>query len=503
MKRILQKIALTGMVLSSAVVVASAAIKLPNLFSSHMVLQRDLPVPIFGTADPGEKVSVMFAGQTAETTADKSGQWMVKLTPLQTAKTGQEMVVKGSNTITLTDILVGEVWLASGQSNMAGKFVKSKGRRIGPKDLKRDHSGFRFWNKNGAWKTLDEKSQGQCSRVGYYFAMKLYVELDIPIGMIQCASSGTPIQGWMEESVAEEIRNELGIPAHWRDPKHPDRAHVQYDTWIKPILPVTFRGVIWYQGERNAKTQTGWEYKALLPKLINSWRETWAAKAGTPMRKFPFYYVQVPSQAEGVEYPWLRDSMRRVLDTTENTGMAIFYDHGPSLHPENKKPSGERLALWALAKDYGKTKLVHCGPLLDAVAINGNTASLSFKHVGGGLKNVSGKKDLRFFEIAGKDAKYVPAKAWIEGDTVMVQSDEISAPTYVRYLFWKGEPNAEVSLINAEGIPASSFITDDLKPPREVLQKISPEELAAMKKKAAENKLKKKKMPPTKRGNRN
>jgi len=439
---------------------ARAEVKTANLFTDHMVLQRDLPVPIFGTATAGEKVSVSFDGQTVETTADDAGKWTVKLNPLRTSRTGKEMVIKGSNTINLSDILVGEVWLCSGQSNMAGKFAAAKGRAIDPADLAREHAGLRFINKNGSWMSLSDKTQNNCSRVGYYFGMKLYEELGVPIGLIQCASSGTPIQSWMSASVAEEIRKELAIPKHWGDPKNPDRAHKEYDAWIEPILPVAFRGVIWYQGERNAKTQTGWEYKDLLPHLINSWRETWAAEAGTPPRAFPFYYVQVPSQAEGMEYPWLRDSMRRALDSTENTGMAIFYDHGPSLHPENKKPSGERLALWARAKDYGQTDLVHCGPLLDEVTLSGNQATLTFKHIGSGLKNVSDEKNLRFFEIAGADAQYAPATAEIVGDTVVVKSAEIAKPVYVRYLFWKGEPNAEFSLMNAEGIPAASFITD-------------------------------------------
>lgn len=332
--------------------------------------------------------------------------------------------------------------------------------------------------------SLSEETQKNCSRVGYYFGMKLYEELDIPIGLIQCATSGTPIQSWMPASTAEKIRKDLGIPEHWGDPQKPDRAHVEYDEWIKPILPVSFRGVIWYQGERNAKTQTGWEYKALLPCLINSWRETWAAEAGTPPRAFPFYYVQVPSQAEGAEYPWLRDSMRRVLDTTENTGMAVFYDYGPSLHPDNKKPAGERLALWALAKDYGQTDLVHCGPLLDKVTIDGSKAVLSFTHIGGGLKNNTGEKNLKFFEIAGADAVYAPATAEIVGNTVVVESAEIKNPVYVRHLFWKGEPNAEFSLMNAEGIPAASFITDDLKPERIPLEEVSADKVAADRKKA-------------------
>ncbi|MCP4190185.1 MAG: sialate O-acetylesterase [Planctomycetaceae bacterium] len=459
---ILSSLVMTLMVTTNA----WADVQLSNLFTDQMVLQRELPVPIFGTASPGEQVSVSFAGQLQTTLADQQGNWMVKLAPLKTSSAAQQMVIKAANTIRLSDILVGEVWLCSGQSNMAGKFSAAKGRSLSPQDLTRDHAGFRFCNKNSGWKSLNEKTQSSCSQVGYYFGMKLYQELGVPIGLIQRATSGTPIQSWMEQSVAEEIRQELAIPKDWGDPKQPNRAHREYDAWVRPLLPVAFRGVIWYQGERNAKTQTGWEYQHLLKRLIESWRETWATTNGGPLRKFPFYYVQVPSQQQGQEYPWLRDSMRRVLDTTENTGMAIFYDHGPDLHPKNKKPSGERLALWALAKDYGRSKLVHCGPLLDQVAIVDGKAILSFRHVGGGLQSMAGGPQLSFFEIAGTDGQYVPAQASIVGDTVIVRSGKIRSPAFVRYLFWKGEPNAEISLINAEGLPASSFMTDNLKPAR-------------------------------------
>ena len=229
------------------------------------------------------------------------------------------------------------------------------------------------------------------------------------------------------------------------------------------------RGVVWYQGERNAKTYTGWEYRELLPYLIDTWRHLWAERAGLEVRKFPFYFVQPPAQeakSDDEEWPWLRDSMRRALGTTENTGMVVFYDYGPSLHPEDKEPAGNRLALWALAKDYGKTGLVFSGPLLDKVTIQGDKAVLSFKYVGGGLKNKSGGSSLKFFEIAAKDGNYVPADASIEGDKVVVRAKEVPTPVSVRYLFRKQPPDAEVSLVNAEGLPASSFITDDSKPPR-------------------------------------
>jgi sialate O-acetylesterase len=242
---------------------------------------------------------------------------------------------------------------------------------------------------------------------------------------------------------------------------------VQFTAWLDPIAPVAMRGVVWYQGERNAKTSTGWEYRDLLPHLITTWRTLWADRAAAEVRAFPFYFVQVPTQAADGEWPWLRDGMRRAVDKVENTGMAVFYDYGPGLHPENKQPAGRRLALWALANDYGQKDLVHCGPLLDEVRIEDGRAVLTFKHVGGGLKSASGTKELKFFEIAGKDGRYVDADARLEGDTVVVRSDKIAEPVYVRYLFRKPEPGPEVSLLNAEGLPASPFITDDFKPFRE------------------------------------
>ncbi|MDP6636745.1 MAG: sialate O-acetylesterase [Phycisphaerae bacterium] len=441
-------------------------VALPAVFSDKMVLQRDLPVPVWGTASPREKISVSFANQTVTTAADGQGKWMVKLNPLKTSETERKMTVKGSNVITFSGVLVGEVWLCSGQSNMAMKFVKSKGRSIDPKAFKQDLSRFRFIARQG-WTALTPRSQQSLSCVAYYFGIELYRELKIPIGLILRYNSGTPIQAWMPKDASEVIRKKLNIPKDWKDNAPNRLPGVQFDDKIAPIAPVAFRGVIWYQGERNAKARTGWEYDRLLGFHIKTWRELWAERSGLKLRKFPFYYVQVPTQESPVdaEWPWLRDAMRRTLDSTENTGMAIYYDYGPSLHPANKQPAGKRLSLWALARDYGRKNLVHCGPLLDKIQIKDARAVLTFKHVGGGLKSASGGK-LKFFEIAGKDGKYVAAEAGIEGQTVVVQSTKVSKPVYVRYLFRKPQPNAEVSLINTEGLPASSFMTDNFKPPR-------------------------------------
>ena len=452
-----------------------AEVKVPSIIGDGMVLQRELPVPVWGSANPGESVRVSFDGQSVSAKADTSGQWMVNLAPLQASKTGREMIIKGSNTLTIKDVLVGEVWLCSGQSNMADSFNKAKGRKIDPADLQAVASGVRFYAPefknpvNGNWCGLNEQSQNQLTRVGGYFGIRLYKELGIPIGLIEAYFSATPIQAWMPKEATERIRTKLEIPPDWNEPAPISQPGFQFDQHIAPILPVAMRGVVWYQGERNAKTYTGWEYRELLPYMIDTWRHLWAERTGLEVRKFPFYFVQPPAQeakSDDEEWPWLRDSMRRALGTTENTGMVVFYDYGPSLHPEDKEPAGNRLALWALAKDYGKTGLVFSGPLLDKVTIQGDKAVLSFKYVGGGLKNKSGGSSLKFFEIAAKDGNYVPADASIEGDKVVVRAKEVPTPVSVRYLFRKQPPDAEVSLVNAEGLPASSFITDDSKPPR-------------------------------------
>ncbi len=286
-----------------------AEVTLPDIFGSGMVLQRELPVPVWGMAGIGEKISVSFAGQEVHTTADKGGNWMVRLEPLKTSKQNRRLVVKGSNTITLDRVLVGEVWLCSGQSNMAGKFVAAKGRVLGPEAFKRDLSGFRFSNSRG-WYTMSEDNQNLISCVAYYFGNELYKELDVPIGLVLRYNSGTPIQAWMPLAASEIIRKRLNIPADWNDAADNRNPAVQFNDKIAPIVPFAFRGTIWYQGERNAKAQTGWEYDKLLSFHVKTWRELWATRAKTEPRDFPFYYVQVPTQdssGDG-EWPWLREA---------------------------------------------------------------------------------------------------------------------------------------------------------------------------------------------------
>lgn len=446
---------------------AAADVVLPAIFSNDMVLQRELPVPIWGTADSGETVTVTFGGQSRQATAGADGNWMIRLDPLATSSQTRTLIVEGKNRLELSGVLVGEVWLCSGQSNMADSFNSSRNRFIEPEYFDKGLARMRVSTRHG-WTGIDEKTQRSVSRVGFYFGEKLYRELNVPIGLILRYNSGTPIQSWMPKDDSEVIRKRLGIPEGWNDIQENRNPGVQFVDKIEPIVPVCFRGVIWYQGERNAKAQTGYEYRQLLPFMIDNWRKLFARRAGMPERKFPFYYVQVPTQDATGEWPWLRDAMRRALATTQNTGMAVFYDHGPDLHPHDKKHAGERLALWALAKDYGRSKLHYSGPLLKRVEFIGGTARLSFDHVAGGLSNPSGKdSSLDFFEIAGDDGRYVSANAKIVGEYVFVASPQIGAPKYVRYLFRKPEPNPTVSLVNSVGLPASSFMTDDFKPSRE------------------------------------
>lgn len=446
--------------------VGNGEVVLPGIFSSNMVLQRELSVPVWGTADAGEKITVRFSGQSKVTEANEDGKWMVHLDPLETSSDGQTLIVVGKNRVELSDVLVGEVWLCSGQSNMADSFNSSKSRFIEPESFAKGLDHIRVSTRLG-WTAIDEKTQRTVSRVAFYYGQKLYRELNIPIGLILRYNSGTPIQSWIPQDESEIIRKKLGIPEGWNDIQENRNPGVQFADKIDPIIPFCFRGVIWYQGERNAKAQTGFEYRKLLPFLIENWRHLFAERSKLPSRAFPFYYVQVPTQDHTGEWPWLRDSMRRALQEVENAGMAVFYDHGPSLHPDNKRVAGERLALWALAKDYDRQDLPYSGPLLKSVEFQNSTAMLLFDHVAEGLLNPLGDpNDLPFFEIAGDDGEYVNANAKIVGDRVHVSHASISKPRFVRYLFRKPEPNPQISLVNSAGLPASSFITDEFKPPR-------------------------------------
>ena len=498
-----------GFILSLAVsLTATADVKMSKMFGNGMVLQRELPVPIWGEADPGEQVSVNFAGQGKSVITGEDGKWQVVLDPLETSSKGQLMTVKGFNELSFKDVLVGEVWLCAGQSNMAGRFGDKN--PFPAKYDKKKISGMRYNGKgNKGWDSIDVKSAKSLSRVAFHFGVKLYEELNIPIGLITRHNGGTPMQSWMNKADAERARIELNIPKGWREEDKKQRTPgFQYEDKLKEVIPYAIRGAVWYQGERNAKSNTAWEYDKITVHFLDSWRKDWGERAGLETRKFPFYYIQIPTDIHlrNYEFPWVRDRQRRALEITENTGMAIFWEQGPGLHPADKSLAGKRLSLLALAKNYGQTDLVYSGPLLYQVKYSPNTARLSFKHVGSGLKERNGAKELKYFELAGEDLKYHAAQAVIDGEQVVVTCSAVKEPKYVRYLFNANPPVEEskeggagdkaasnFSLMNKEGIPASAFITDNEIPGPRAQMRIKPSKEEKKARKAKQQAQKEKK----------
>ena len=488
---------------------AQANVSLPRwLFSDHMVLQREAAVPIWGTADPGEKVTVTIAGQTHETTADSEGKWRVQLAPLFPGDP-QVLTVAGENTLAYNDVQIGDVWICAGQSNMKMQMSQivnaeveiaaadqpairlcSPGNNVAPEGPTQTMRG------NG-WVICTPQSVKAFSAVGYFFAKRLNEELQVPIGLINIAWSGTPAEAWMDPETLASIAPGAAYQADWKNrvsAYDADKAKATYDAamaqyaadkekaqtenktflgrpptlepsplinssypstlynaLLPPLIPYGIRGVIWYQGEHNI--DRGKDYRIVLPALIASWRKLWG------QGDFPFYYAQLanfkaPNQSQG----WVdvRDSQRSTL-AVKNTGMAVTNDLGESnnIHPLNKQEVGRRLGLWALAKTYGKN-IVCSGPLYRSHKIEGATIRIAFDYVGGGLASRDGLP-LKWFTISGADGQFVPAEARIEGDTVVVSSSAVPQPTAVRYA-WKDDPQG-ANLGNKEGLPASLFET--------------------------------------------
>lgn len=457
--------ALVALILGSQ---ASADVRLPKLFSDHMVIQQGQPTVVWGWAEAGEKVSVKFAEATADATADSNGKWMVKLAA-PSAGGPHELTVAGKNTIKLTDVLVGEVWICSGQSNMEWTVQMSQnakeeiaaGNHPRIRHIKVQHTPAEKplddLTTNG-WQVASPETVANFTAVGYFFAKNLQEALDVPIGLIGTNWGGTRIEPWTppegfkQVPALKEIADSLDkYPAKNKDGNINHQSPLAlYNGMIHPIVPFAVRGAIWYQGESN--NGEGMLYADKMKALISGWRKVWGRE------DLPFYYVQLapfkyggdPTSLAGI---W--EAQAAAL-SIPNTGMAVTVDIGDvaDIHPRNKQDVGRRLALWALAKTYGK-ELVYSGPLYDSHKIDGNKVRIEFKHTGGGLVARDGKP-LSHFEIAGEDGKFVPATATIEGAAVVVHSDQVQKPTAVRYA-WHQE--AQPNLSNQEGLPASPFRT--------------------------------------------
>jgi len=461
-----------------------ADVKLASIFSDSMVLQRDLPVPVWGKAAAGEKVSVTFGDQTKQAEADKDGRWQVKLDPLKANAEGQTLTVTGNNEIVLKDVLVGEVWICSGQSNMEWGLG---GALNGPEEVAAaDHPLIRLFDVPGhtvspvakdecpgSWKVCKPDSAGGFSAVGYFFGRRLQDELKVPIGLVGSNWGGTRIEPWVSPAGFDSVPELKAIA----EQVHAYTAETQvqggspsaiYNAMIHPLAPYAMRGAIWYQGESNGGE--GEEYYHKTQALVNGWRELFNPDLA-------FYWVQLADFQNPTDNPeggdgWarIREAQRKALGI-KHTGMAVIIDIGQAndIHPRNKQDVGARLAQWALHQTYGMKDIVPSGPLFESHKVEGNAIRLAFDNVGGGL--IVGKKEglkpteevkdgkLARFAIAGADKKWHWADATIDGDTVVVKSAEVAEPVAVRYAYSMNPAGA--NLYNKAGIPASPFRTDD------------------------------------------
>ena len=485
---------------------ALAEVKLPAVIGSNMVLQREAKVPIWGTADPAEQVTVTLGDQHARATADDQGQWRVVLSPLK-AGGPLEMIVAGKNTIKLTNLLVGEVWVCSGQSNMG---VPLRGAANAEEEIAAaEYPRIRLFTLNkgvtqkprldahGEWVACSPKTAARFSAVGYFFGREIHKVLDVPIGLIDNSWGGTPAEAWTSRATLES-RAELkpiierydqamavypealkqyeqakvkwreasaqakaeskpappGPPAAPFGPDHHQSPAGLYNGMVMPVVPYAIRGVIWYQGEGNAGR--AYQYRTLFPAMIEDWRRAWG------QGDFPFLFVQLANfqkrLAEPADSAWaeLREAQLMSLKVP-NTAMAVIIDTGEAdnIHPKNKQDVGRRLALAAQATVYHQN-VAYSGPVYDSMAVEDNKIRLRFQHVDGGLV-AKGGDQLVGFAIAGEDRKFVWARASIEGDTIVVSSDQVAKPVAVRYA-WADNPAC--NLFNQADLPASPFRTD-------------------------------------------
>lgn len=464
-------------------------LRMSQLYTDYMVLQRGVPLDIHGTANTGDKVSVCINGQTASAVTDNQGKWSVVLKPMQAADDLTLTVTAGKQKQQFKHVAIGEVWLCSGQSNMAFMLCQAESYK---RDIdKATDPQLRLYDMKGRWETYDVAWPASCldslnhlqyyepttwqqatpetakwfSAVGYYYGKMLREKLGVPVGLICNAIGGAPteawvdrgtletqfpnilkdwlyndfIQDWVRGRAAKNLTNdttELG--------RHPYEPCYLYESGILPLEKYPIKGVIWYQGESNAHNKDA--HAKLFNLLVDGWRRNW----NNP--DMPFYFVQL-SSLNRPSWPWFRDSQLQLMKTIKNTGMAVTTDCGDSLnvHPWRKQPVGERLARWALANTYGLA-ITPSGPVYRSVARDGEALVVNFDYADG--LATADSKSPSCFEIAEEEGLYYPATAKIEGNTVRLTSANVKNPKYVRYAW---QPFTRANLINGDRLPASTF----------------------------------------------
>jgi sialate O-acetylesterase len=442
-----------------------AEVKPNSLFHHSAVLQRGVALPVWGTARDGETVTVEFAGQKVSTVA-KGGQWRVRLKPMKASAIPQSLTIAGDNTLVFTNLLIGDVWVCSGQSNME----RQLGLRPPQKPIENWEAAAAAANypqirqyyvpehtaeaptadANGRWTVCSPKTAPDFTAVGFFFARDVHRAEKVPIGLLFSAWGGTRVEAWMSEAALKAPSDSgaasgaINKPA--RAASDPNAPSVLYNAMLAPLQSFPITGVIWYQGESN--NDRARQYRDLFPLMISDWRRGWG------QGNFPFLFVQI-APFRGMT-PEIREAQFLTLKKSPQTAMAVITDAGDAddIHPARKQVPGERLALAARALAYGE-KIEYSGPTFDSVKIKGDRAILSFTHLDGGLVAKDGP--LKGFTVAGADKKFVLAKAEIKGGRVAVWSDEVPTPKAVRY-GWANVP--DVNLFNQAGLPASPFRTD-------------------------------------------
>ena len=509
------KLLFSAIALLLATLPLAAELKLPHLFTDGMILQQESSAKVWGWTGAGAPVTVRFAGKEYATKADARGDWMVELKGLKASAQGAELVVEAAaEKKVIKDVLVGEVWLASGQSNMEWRVANSGGAkeeiasandpllRVFVSANVAETIPQKDWQ--GSWQATKPENTAAFTAVGYYFAKKLRAELGVPVGVIECAWGGKPVEAFTSEEALAKLpigkelldKKAAAVAAYdarkakanfqkqlkvykeklaaWqkdkkgRKPraprrpsnpgKNPSMPSTIFHGTIAPIVGYGTRGAIWYQGESNARPPTAPHYEELLGCLVADWRKRWG-------HDLSFYWVQLanfrePTKEPGVESDWVvvQDEMRRALKSIPKSGMAVINDIGDArnIHPKNKQDVGKRLARWALKQDYGKKNIVVSGPLYSGVKKQGDTLVISFDYAKG-LASRDGQ-ELKRFEIAGADGKWHWAKAVIEGETVVLSHESLKDPVKARYA-WAANPEG-ANLVNGEGLPASCFTTE-------------------------------------------
>ena len=482
----------------------TAEVTLASPFTDHAVLQRSRPVPVWGRGTASEAITVRFHGQTHQTVVGPDGRWSVELDPMPADAEGHDLFVTGKNTVVLNDVVIGEVWLASGQSNMEfqlnlalhGKDETAAASFPLIRHLKIDHSPSDLpvdTVKTSGWQTSTPETAGNFSAVGYFFARELATKLKVPVGIINSSWGGTPIESWTAEPVLraskawprfaatwqetlkvfpQKLAEYPALDAAWRKaeaesrttgkplllpwphpPVGPGTAYAPgglFNGMIAPIAPYALRGALWYQGESNA--DHAGEYAELFPAMIRDWRKQWG------QGDFPFLFVQLPNYANGKptarDWAELREAQTAALKL-KNVGAAITIDVGEAdnIHPINKQPVGLRLALLAEERTYD-ISVESSGPVFKSAERDGSTMRVKFSHAQGLLSRTP---KVTGFEVAGADKVFHPATAKLDGKSVIVSASEVPEPAAVRYA-WTNNPAA--SLFNRDGLPAAPFRSD-------------------------------------------